>query len=137
MILRNWLFAVSMVCLCSPALAATATIAHQTIGCRSMDIWHEADGFYQAGDDVAAKKFIKQAYTKGKCTIIDKGTKIFFYHRDSLGDGDYAKKTTVRRAGETTTWVIDKCALDKQDEDLEQRQGHGVHMPECKDGISQ
>jgi hypothetical protein len=102
------------------ALAAETTVIKDTIACNSIGIFALADQYYEKENDPeAAKQLIRNHASIGECTIIKKDTMVVFHHPTTIRDGDYGSRTTVRRKGSPSTWVIDKCSLAGRDPALE------------------
>ena len=102
------------------ALAAETTVIKDTIACKSIGTFSLADQYYHnENDPEAAKQLIRSAANAGECTILKKGTTVVFHHPTTIRDGDYGARTTVRRKGQPSAWVIDKCSLAGRDPALE------------------
>lgn len=113
--------------------AATATLIKNAIGCRHIGIFAVASTYNQEGDPVAAKQSIRMAIARGECKILRKGTKVIFHHLAAYTDGDWGDKTTVREVGKPGGWILDKCALDSRDPDIEKFRSYLLPEPVCEE----
>lgn len=116
-----------------PAFAGEARVIKDTLACENIGWVSQRDTFLQEGDEVAAKKLEAMATRGGNCRKIKAGTQVIFYHFSSYTDGDYGAYTTIRRKGDTRSWVVDKCALDGRDPDLTRFPGYVSPEKPCSE----
>jgi hypothetical protein len=112
--------------------AADAHVIKTTMACENIGIFGVMDNYRNEDDDVAIKKYKAYKLHKGDCRIFKPGTRVIFHHVSEYTDGDYGQYTTVRKAGEISSWVIDKCALDGRDPDIARFPGYVVPEKPCE-----
>ena len=108
----------SLIALPSFCWAADAHVIKDTFACENIGWFEMMDKYKPDSDEVALRKYKAHGLHTGQCRTIKKGTRVIFYHFSQYTDGDYGDMTTVRRAGDTQTWVLKKCSLDARDTDL-------------------
>ncbi len=115
----------------SLALAAGANVIKDTLACEGIGHFGVMDNLRADGDEEAVKKLKAGYLRRGSCRIIKAGTPVFFYHFMEYTDGDYGSFTTIRRKGDTRSWVLEKCALDARDPDVARFPGYTVPEKPC------